>query len=793
MRKVLSFVLVLSLVLGSFGMAFAAPLSDMAGEKNEEAATVLSALGVITGYPDGTFKPDRVVTRAEMAVIIVNALGFKDYASGTANYSDMAGHWSNPYVAYATSLGILAGYPDGTFKPDQTVSYDEAARILVSGIGYSVESLVGNWPANFVTKAKTLGILDGIKSGPAGAVRGDIAEMVYNSLDLDLGYTNKNGEWVANSELTFEAFVRAWIEEDEAALKIKLDNMLVRLGAEYSVGVIYGDEDSAINLRPYVGGFGTAYGIDDEIICVILDSVFLSGEYNEADGVFEADNGTDYKVSAKVANTYTEGFFNGEWDDDDFYLDDWDADETVTIAVKLSGKTITKVYSVNEWTVDADEMFVKADAADISEDEELFNFDFYLNDDDEIDLNSFELVGADSLDKIEVDNVVYVYVDSDAMIRKIVVGTEKVEGEITKIASNGKYTIGGKVYELVSDANVINADIDGLLKPGDEVVAYLDGFGYIYDLSGVKSTKTYAVSLQTGNGGPDLGDGPALAKLFLADGTHKVFDVSTKVVGSDNIWDAGQAAADGSIVKYSVNKDGKVDSYDNLEDPGEKVTVADGNITAKGYFDGVAIASDAAIFIYAPPTGADPAAALKDEDNYKVTKLSNVLDTKDVDASYVVDGNKIVVMLITAGVGVDSVYGVITDYAENNSDAGYEVSALVDGKAVVYDSKQEGKAADKSYLAEFKFDADSDVVKEYAEVAIVPVEVVITKIEGSVVKAGDTAYSLDSNVVVYTWNGSKFVVGSVRDMDDEGYKVKMYDTDDTADKVYDIVLVVPGV
>jgi hypothetical protein len=149
MRKVLSFVLVLSLVLGSFGMAFAAPLSDIAGENSEEAVNVLTELGVVSGYPDGTYKPDNIVTRAEMAVIVVRALGLADYATGTSSFSDMGGHWSNPYVAYATSLGIIAGYPDGTFRPDKTVSYDEAATMLVAALGYNADSLVGTWPANF--------------------------------------------------------------------------------------------------------------------------------------------------------------------------------------------------------------------------------------------------------------------------------------------------------------------------------------------------------------------------------------------------------------------------------------------------------------------------------------------------------------------------------------------------------------------------------------------------------------------------------------------------------------------
>ena len=75
MRKVLSFVLVLALVLGSFSMAFGASYSDMAGEDSSEAVAVLSALGVVSGYPDGTFGPDKIVTRGEMAKLIVSALG----------------------------------------------------------------------------------------------------------------------------------------------------------------------------------------------------------------------------------------------------------------------------------------------------------------------------------------------------------------------------------------------------------------------------------------------------------------------------------------------------------------------------------------------------------------------------------------------------------------------------------------------------------------------------------------------------------------------------------------------
>ena len=57
MKKVLSFVLVLSMILGSFGMAFAAAPSDVVGKDYEDAVNVLVELGVVAGYKDGSFKP----------------------------------------------------------------------------------------------------------------------------------------------------------------------------------------------------------------------------------------------------------------------------------------------------------------------------------------------------------------------------------------------------------------------------------------------------------------------------------------------------------------------------------------------------------------------------------------------------------------------------------------------------------------------------------------------------------------------------------------------------------------
>ena len=392
MRKVLSFVLVLYLVLGSFSMAFAAPLSDVAGEDFEDAVNVLTELGVVSGYPDGTYKPDNIVTRAEMAVIVVRALGLADYANGTAKFSDMAGHWSNPYVAYATSLGVIAGYPDGTFKPDATVTYDEAATMLVAALGYTPDSLVGTWPANYVTKAKTLGILDGIKGGAVGANRGDIATMTFQTLDQNIGKTDKDGVW--------EPTV---LKKGATAADDEYDLMLGRLGAEKARSgnkfvLTDSDADNAIaNVRDYVGAYVTAYTSDGDIIAVVEKSTFLTGEM--VNGKFEVGS-TKYTIAGADFMGGALYFVNGEFTGTTRSSITTD-DGVVTLAAKVSGVTIQEVYSVSKWINPVTGQFEDGDADDIAEDGELFGEDFVKDVNDTIDTASFVLLGANKLSDID--------------------------------------------------------------------------------------------------------------------------------------------------------------------------------------------------------------------------------------------------------------------------------------------------------------------------------------------------------------------------------------------------------
>ncbi|MDD3537908.1 MAG: S-layer homology domain-containing protein [Eubacteriales bacterium] len=697
MRKVLSLVLVLALVLGSFAFTFAATPSDVVGEPSEDAVNVLTELGVVAGYPDGSFKPAGIVTRGEMAKIVICALGLDDYAAGSSSFSDMAGHWSDKYVAYAVSLGIINGYPDGTFKADNTVSYDEAAKMLVAALGYTDESLSGSWPVNYVSKAKVLGILDDIKAGSAGANRGDIAIMTYQTLDQSIGKTNKDGDWVATNLGTVAAAVP--------------DLMLDRLGATLAnAGAAFvltdTDADDAVtNVRDLVGAYVKAYVNDDgEIIAIkSVESTFLTGEFDALSAgsvvgnVFEADKdydvvGADYLYNTGVPATPQISFANGK--KDAAFVAPVATPAEYKIAADVSGVKIKDIYSVSIWTPSAAFPFEE----DMLEDDNLNGYDFTLDDNDEINLKSFALFGADSLEDMKEDDIVYVYT-AGGKITRIEVGTETVEGEVTRVNNaSDTFTIGGKAYE--EGTMYVGTDP----AAGDEVKLILDYAGNVYDVDSIASANTYAMVVGVNAAVPGaFGTAPEIL-LVLADGTNKTFEVDAKAVDDGTasaainktsyVWNdgtAGDPVNEGALIKYNVNADGEINAITGLV---EIDGTAGSKLSKTGYFMGAKVKSDATILVYDGPRaftfgGAASffAAGGIDEDDFSATTLDKILDST-ITGYYTKNTSGLIdFMIIDSGAVVsDEVYGVVTATGTNNSSAGFYATLLIDGVETTVDA-----------------------------------------------------------------------------------------------------------
>ncbi len=126
-----SFVVIVGTVLA------VSPARDIVGTKYESSISYLFAQRIIAGYPDGTFKPDLRVNRAEFVALVVKGTGI-DIGKPIGNcFADVTDQWFAPSVCYAKNRGWVSGYPDGLFRPTQSVNKVEAFAVMVKAYGFT--------------------------------------------------------------------------------------------------------------------------------------------------------------------------------------------------------------------------------------------------------------------------------------------------------------------------------------------------------------------------------------------------------------------------------------------------------------------------------------------------------------------------------------------------------------------------------------------------------------------------------------------------------------------------------
>jgi len=157
------------------------PMYDIPGHKYEDAVWFLYNNGVVGGYPDGSFKADISINRAELLKIIIEAVydnEFESYA-GQNCFSDVpSGEWYTKYVCFAKQKGIVEGYSDATFKPSQEIVFVEALKI--ASVGFWGTYTEGSpWYKNIVDDAGMMNIIPlDINSFSEKLTRGQMAELI---------------------------------------------------------------------------------------------------------------------------------------------------------------------------------------------------------------------------------------------------------------------------------------------------------------------------------------------------------------------------------------------------------------------------------------------------------------------------------------------------------------------------------------------------------------------------------------------------------------------------------------
>lgn len=193
LKKVISSVAALTMVASSVA-AFAVDFPDVESTASyAQAVQELSALDVISGYDDGTFGPDKLVTRAEITKMIVDALAERSSAEASTEstkFADVsADHWAKGYINQGVADGFIAGMSDTEFDPDANVTYVQAQKMLVSAIGYETYAQAqGGWPTGYKTYAASLDITKGISGikDSTELTRAQVAQMIDNAMDAPL-------------------------------------------------------------------------------------------------------------------------------------------------------------------------------------------------------------------------------------------------------------------------------------------------------------------------------------------------------------------------------------------------------------------------------------------------------------------------------------------------------------------------------------------------------------------------------------------------------------------------------
>jgi hypothetical protein len=575
----LSFVMVVALAMSAFAYDVS---TDLVGTKFEEAGEVLGALKIMVGDPDGNFRPNDGIKRSEFSKIAVHALGLEESAqasSGTTQFKDVdAKYWANGYINVAAGQKIILGDPNGNFRPEDRISYQEAVTILVRMLGYEPAALAkGGYPQGYLMTATQYSLTKNAPgSGNEPAARGLAAILTYNALTI--GMMEQTGFGVnTNYEITDKNILKTNLSTEKMTGQVT-GNHFTKLTSASGLekdeieinGTLYKNEDTKAG--NYLG-YKTDYYVKtldngDEVVILVRPetgrnkTLDIDGENIatvDADKVnYWINKETDRDTKEAKVSTQTKMIFNGvaiNYDESKIKEND-----TLSGNIKLLDINSDDVYDmifVNEYknlVVDttSELSFTVSDkygAPSLKFDEEDTTVKFSLQ-----DKNGKEFKFLD----LKEDMVISYLESEDKGVLKAVVLEEKANGTVKEI-DDGKYKIGENFYRIADNYT-------DEIKLDDEGTFYLDIRG---NIAGVDANSTlsdnyaYLIDAAEANGMSEYID----IKLFNMKGETVVLSSDTEIMLNGAPKEDAKVVlealkANGVVKKqlftYELNSDGKV-------------------------------------------------------------------------------------------------------------------------------------------------------------------------------------------------------------------------------------------
>ena len=687
-----------------------AAFTDSADIKvDAEVVDTLVALGVVNGYNDGSFKPNGTVTRAEMAkMIYVLRTGNSDasaYNDDKTSFTDIGSHWARGYIKYCQSLGIIAGKSNTKFCPNDKVTAQEAAKMLLVTLGYDATKagLVGtNWAAKTNALADENGLLEDVNTSfTAACPRQYAAQLIYNTIDTptvvwrDDAYTNvtllgTDNKTVGEKYMGLQKWIGTF-EGDSSIVSAKDGEITVN-------GSIDGQHKTVTNSTSQVSAVAAQFKADfdnkyvgEEVSVLFKDG--NTGTKNQPDakdtifGIYVTGNTKVYNIVKGDLQSCSDAgkikFNDKKYDvaaqtrDNDVIVTNFDgAIKASAISNAISGTNGTgevasaakvATYITNNYKVNSNDAIK-----------------FVTNDDNKIvkayvTTSKFGKVSSVTSSKIGVeglgtkdlddcvvydgikagDLVQYVEAYQSSERKNIITKAETVEGKIEAFkSSDSQIRVNGNWYKFSANTAVATDFTNSALTANDVDDTYeliVDGKYYVA-YNKISGFNDYAVATK---GTTEFGD--TRVKLLKADGS----EVTTTV----------DEMKDGAVLPANTNKSSGVLYAYNLKSSDSKVDLSAKDYTsvttaAADNFNGDAktvtlngvrhiVASDASIFVYVGGT-----------DNkwkvYTAKDLGNFNLAGSQTAQYIVDDNKIVALAVKTGSfptgGSDSTaYGYVTN------------------------------------------------------------------------------------------------------------------------------------
>ena len=498
-RKVLALILVVATLFSFVAMVSAKDADDYSDYDKvsyAEAVDVLSAIGILDGYPDGTFRPTNTIKRSEMAkmIAVLSNAGddVSDLYASACTFADAKNDWAASYIAYCAQTGIVAGRNATTFDPNGKVTGIETAKMLLCVLGFdaATQGYVGtNWKTNILRDAKDHGLLNGFAAdyeADKAITREEAAQMMLNALQANIviGTISDNLVSITNT-IYFDRFgghVSIPDAENEGWIVITRKGVVISpfpLGSIYKGLTLTADQDCYGN-----PGFSWVYR--NAKGTVVFDKFYpTAADYSYT---ASASLKTDLKEEVDSSKAYT---FN-------WYVDGRDMNGEIPL-------NNTTLATVQNHTGNGVETHVYVDDADahviitikntyIGEVTSVSNYEgtFKMNN----TAAAFDNTGYG----FKVGDVVLYWICSadsnyngnsqlhDAKIAPVVTGAcTRTEQDLT--GGNGSTTkVGGETYEYAENFNNFYApqpgvmtrfEVDASSDNGQEYDLYLDEFGYV--------------------------------------------------------------------------------------------------------------------------------------------------------------------------------------------------------------------------------------------------------------------------------------------------------------------------